>query len=134
MYKIIYKKHGESKKECFGNHTDLELALEEMDKLEKGPLAEKGIFHLERIPEQKKVKSCRNCTADCKGTGKDGNANQCTFYTTEKRGNGMKRNIKILEITCCGECPKYNPDKDQCTAGAETDGENFFKDCPLEEK
>ena len=28
-------------------------------------------------------KTCRTCRAACNGAGREGNANQCTFHTTE---------------------------------------------------
>ena len=40
----------------------------------------------------------------------------------------------ILEIECCGECPKYERDKKICLAGAKDKGtlnDRIFRDCPL---
>ncbi len=134
MYQIMYKAYGNDEYQCLGGSTDTELTLEEMDKLEAGPLGGKGEFMMVRSGN-KQDKSCKECVAACTGTGKEGNANQCSYYKPlGKEKNAMKRNVRILEITCCGECPNYNSNKDQCIIGAEVEGENFFEDCPLEEK
>lgn len=48
MYRIMYKKDGESDWQCIGSYTDVEIALEEMDKLAHGVLGKNGTFKLER--------------------------------------------------------------------------------------
>ena len=83
MYQIMYKPNDKDEYQCLGSSTDSEHALEEMDKLEAGPLGEKGVFKLVR-KGNKEEKSCKKCKALCSGSGKEGNANQCTFYTTEE--------------------------------------------------
>lgn len=78
-----------------------------------------------------KKKKCKECKAICSGAGREGVATQCSFYDPDTT---LKRNVKILEITRCGECPHYDLSHDRCEKGAAVQGENFFKDCPLEEK
>lgn len=73
---------------------------------------------------------CKECVTECSGAGKEGVATTCSYY---RPGKKRKVKVKVLEITCCGECPYYNPDRDYCTKGAEEPAEDFFADCPLEE-
>lgn len=72
---------------------------------------------------------CKDCITQCSGAGREGVATNCSYYQP-----GIKRKVKVVEITCCGECPHYNPDRDRCAKGAEVQAEDFFADCPLEER
>lgn len=83
MYQIMYKEQGCKDARCMGGSTDLEQALEEMDRLEATPLAQEGTFYIFR-EGTKKDKLCIECKAVCSGVGKPGNGNQCSFYTTEE--------------------------------------------------
>lgn len=83
MYQIMYKPNDKDEYQCLGSSTDSELALEEMDKLEAGPLGEKGVFKMVRKGNEEE-RTCKKCKAICSGAGKEGNANQCTFYTTKE--------------------------------------------------
>lgn len=86
MYRIMYKVYGSEKEQCMGSSTDSEHALEEMDRLEKGPLGKKGSFKMirEGTMKEKEEKRCEECKATCSGAGKEGNGNQCSFHTTEE--------------------------------------------------
>lgn len=87
MYRIMYKEKGNNEAKCLGNSTDLEQAIEEMEKMENGPLANKGMFYILREGSGKKCKKekrCEECKAVCSGAGKEGNGNQCSFHTTEE--------------------------------------------------
>ena len=48
MYRLMYRKDGESEWQCIGSYAELEIALEEMDKLSNGVLGKTGLFKLER--------------------------------------------------------------------------------------
>lgn len=48
MYKIMYKAHGKTQFECLGSWTDLEVAVSEMDRLERSYLGSIGSFQIVR--------------------------------------------------------------------------------------
>ena len=48
MYRIMYKKHGETDWQCIGAYSDMETAIKEMDKLEHGILGDTGSFKIKR--------------------------------------------------------------------------------------
>lgn len=48
MYKILYRKHGEKEWQCLGAYTDMMVAVEELDKLERSPLGKDGEFKIAR--------------------------------------------------------------------------------------
>ena len=46
MYKLIYET--KNKKECLGSYTDIEMAIEEMDRLQRESLGQDGMFQIMR--------------------------------------------------------------------------------------
>lgn len=81
MYQIMYRPHESDEYKSIGSSTDSEQALEEMDKLEAGPLGKKGEFKMTRRGN-KEEKTCKDCKAACNGAGKEGNGNQRSYHTT----------------------------------------------------
>lgn len=52
------------------------------------------------------MKTCRTCRAACNGAGREGNANQCTFHTTE--GSSLPPPFDVESIV--NELEKMKPD------------------------
>lgn len=82
MYHIMFRLHGSNCYKCLGSNTDSELALKEMDEMEKGLLGKMGDF---KLVKKGNMRSCEECKAECTGAGKEGNGNQCSYYTTERK-------------------------------------------------
>lgn len=48
MYRLFYKEYDKEEWQCLGEYTDIEVALNEMDKLSSGVLGKRGAFELRR--------------------------------------------------------------------------------------
>lgn len=63
------------------------------------------------------MKKCKNCRSSCAGAGKEGNAPNCTFYSTEgsvRITNADRvRKMTDKELAFVLMCP-YQTEPDQC--------------------